>query len=116
MQRMVECVQPYPSTVRLASSPPYHRKDTPLERGWGLLEPHWNETFLASMDTVLRWARTMTWNGQPPGVELVTTPYQTGVTLTQEAREAVEAQIQWLPALEKWCVDIVPPSRAIWDT
>jgi transposase len=116
MQRMVEFVQQYRVTVRLAYYPPYHSKYNPIERCWGILENHWNGTLLDSIDTVLRCARTMTWNGKHPCVELVTTTYQTGVTLTQEAMEAVEAQIKRLPALEKWFVDIVPPSRAIWDT
>ena len=58
----------------------------------------------------------MTWNGKHPVVELVTTTYQTGVTLTKDAMEAVEAQLKRLPALGKWFVDISPPSLAIWDT
>jgi transposase len=116
MQRMVEFVQQYRITVRLAYYPPYHSKYNPIERCWGILENHWNGTLLDSIDTVLQCARTMTWNGKHPLVELVTTPYQTGVTLTQEAMEAVEAQLQRLPALEKWFVDIVPPARAIRDT
>lgn len=116
MQRMVEFVQQYRVTVRLAYYPPYHSKYNPVERCWGILENHWNGTLLDSIDTVLQCARTMTWNGKHPIVELVTTPYQTGVTLTQEAMEAVEAQIKRLPALAKWFVDIVPPSRAKRDT
>jgi len=52
-------------------------------------------------------------------VELVTTTYQTGVTLTKEAMNRVEAQIERLSHLEKWFVDIVcpdyPPPLA-WDT
>jgi DDE family transposase len=70
---------------------------------------------LDSIDTVLQWARTMTWNGKHPIVALVTTTYHTGVKLTQAAMEAVEAQIKRLPALGKWCVDLVPPALAIRD-
>jgi hypothetical protein len=40
-------------------------------------------------------------------VELVTNIYQTGVKLTKEAMDVVEAQLQRLPSLEKWFVDIV---------
>jgi len=58
----------------------------------------------------------MTWKGMHPIVALVTTTYQTGVTLTKEAMEAVEAQVTRLPGLEKWFVDIVPSSPLIWDT
>jgi transposase len=115
MQRMVQFVQPYRVTVRLAYYPPYHSKDNPIERCWGILDNHWNGTLLDSIDTVLQWARTMTWNGKHPIVELVTTTYHTGVKLTQAAMEAVEAPIQRLPALGKWFVDIVPPALAIWE-
>ena len=116
MQRMVQFVQQYRVTVRLAYYPPYHSKYNPIERCWGILENHWNGTLLDSIDTVLQCARTMTWNGKHPIVELVTTTYQTGVRLTQEAMEVVEAQIERLPALGKWFVDIVPPAMAIRDT
>ena len=116
MQRMVKFVQQYRVTVRLAYYPPYHSKYNPIERCWGILENHWNGTLLDSIDTVLQCARTMTWNGKHPIVELVSTTYQTGVKLTQEAMEAVEAQLERLPALGKWFVDIVPPSLAIRDT
>jgi len=42
-------------------------------------------------------------------VELVTTAYETGVTLTKDAMQRVEARIKRLPDLGKWFVDIVPP-------
>ena len=82
----------------------------------GHLENHWNGTLLDSIDAVLAFARTMTWKGRHPIVDLVTTTYQTGVKLTKEAMEPIEAQLQRLPALGKWFVDIVPPTLAIRDT
>jgi transposase len=109
MQRLVDFVQHYHLTVRLAYSPPYHSKYNPIERCWGILENHWNGTLLDSLDTMLEFARTMTWQGQFPVVELVTTVYETGVKLTQDAMQRVEAQIQRLPELGKWFVDLVPP-------
>ena len=54
---------------------------------------------LDSVDTVLEFATTMTWQGQHPVVELVTTTYQTGVKLAKEAMGVVESQIQRLPQL-----------------
>jgi hypothetical protein len=54
---------------------------------------------LDSLDTVLQFTRTMTWNGKHPVVALVTTTYQTGVTLTKDAMETVEAHLQRLPVL-----------------
>jgi hypothetical protein len=65
---------------------------------------------------VLQFARTMTWHGKPPVVPLVTPPYQTGVSLTKEAMETVEACIKRLPDLGKWFVDVVSPGLATRDT
>ena len=48
-------------------------------------------------------------------VALVTTTYQTGIKLTKEAMGVVESQIQRLPSLGKWFVDIKYPSPAIRD-
>jgi DDE family transposase len=116
MQRLVDFVQQYHLTVRLAYYPPYHSKYNPIERCWGILENHWNGTLLDSIDTVLQFARTMTWHGKHPVVAVVTTTYQTGVTLTKDAMETVEAQLKRLPDLGQWFVDIVSPSLAIRDT
>jgi hypothetical protein len=109
MQRMVDFVQPYHLTVRLAYYPPYHSKYNLIERCWGMLEHHWNGTLLDSIATVLEFARTMTWQGQHPSVDLVTTTYKTGVKLTKDAMQRIETQLQRLPELGKWFVDIVPP-------
>ncbi len=78
MQRMVDFVQQYRLTVRLAYYPPYPSKYTPLARCWGILENHWKGTLLDSIDTVLQFARTLTWKGKPPVVEVVTTTYSDG--------------------------------------
>ncbi|GAC1394672.1 MAG: hypothetical protein NVS4B11_26530 [Ktedonobacteraceae bacterium] len=61
---------------------------------------------LDSVNTVIQYAKTMTWKGKHPVVELVTTTYSTGVKLTKEAMDGVETQLQRLPTLEKWFVDI----------
>jgi transposase len=108
MQRLVEFVQHYDITIRLAYYPPYHSKYNPIERCWGILEKHWNGALLDTIETVLHFASTMTWNGIQPVVELVTTTYQTGVKLTKEAMEQVEAQLTRSPQLGKWFIDIVP--------
>lgn len=39
-------------------------------------------------------------------VELVTTAYQTGVKLTPKSMKALEAQLERLPSLGKWFVDL----------
>ena len=107
MQRLVAFVQQYRVTVRLAYYPPYYSKYNPIERCWGILENHWNGSLLDSIDATLQFAATMTWKGMHPLVALVTTAYQTGVTVTKDAMEVVEAQLKRLPHLEKWFVDIV---------
>jgi Rhodopirellula transposase DDE domain len=40
MQRLVEFVQQYGISIRLAYYPPYHSKYNPIERCWGILENH----------------------------------------------------------------------------
>jgi transposase len=115
-QRLVEFGHQYPRGVRWAYSPPYPSKSKPIERGWGILENHWHGALLDSMEAVLGFTRTMTWHAVHPVVELVTTTYQTGVKLTKEAMARVEAQLQRLPHVEKWLVDIVSPLPTSWDT
>lgn len=106
MHRLVEFVQHAHLTIRLAYYPPYHSKYNPVERCWGILEQHWNGSLLDSVDAMIQYAASMTWKGKYPLVELVTTTYQTGVKLTKEATKVIESQLQRLPSLEKWFVDI----------
>lgn len=116
MGRLVEFAQRYQLKVTLAYYPPYHSKYNPIERCWGILENHWNGALLDSIDAVGRYAETMTWKGQHPVVELVTTTYQRGVRLGKEAMAAVEAQIRRLPQLGKWLVDIDCSPGIVRDT
>jgi len=110
MARLVAFARHYGLIVRLAHDPPDHRKDHPIERCWGILAQHGNGTLLDALDTVLRYARTMTRKGPVPAVALVTTTSPSGVTLTQEALATVAAQRTRLPGLEKWFVDIDGPA------
>ena len=70
---------------------------------------------LDSREAVCGFTASMAWKGAHPVVELVTTTYQTGVTLTKEAMAAVEAQITRLPRLGKWFIDIPAPSPEVWE-
>lgn len=106
MQRVLEFAQKYQLTIRLAYYPPYHSKYNPVERCWGILEQHWNGALLDSVEAVIHFAKTMTWKGKHPIVELVTNTYQTGVKLTKQAMQMVETSLQRWPSLEKWFVDI----------
>jgi transposase len=116
MQRLLEFVQRYRITIRLAYYPPYHSKYNAIERCWGILEQHWHGALLDTVDAVIQYARTMTWKGKHPVVALVTTTYQTGVKLTKKAMKVVETQLQRMPPLDKWFVDIVCPPPASRDS
>jgi hypothetical protein len=50
----------------------------------------------------------MTWNGKHPLVQLITKSYQKGVRLSPQEMVELENQIERLPGLEKWFVDIPP--------
>ena len=115
MLRLLEFAQQSGLTLRLAYYPPYHSKYNPVERCWGILETHWNGSLLDSLETVVEFAASMTWKGQHPVVELVTTTYETGVKLTKQAMKQVEAHLERLADLDKWFVDIVGSSPAIRD-
>jgi hypothetical protein len=110
--RLVQFAHASGLKVRLAYYPPYHSKYNAIERCWGILEMHWNGALLDSVETVIEFAKTMTWKGVRPLVELVTTTYETGVKLSKEAMAVLETQVERLPELEKWFVDITPPNAA----
>jgi hypothetical protein len=60
MKRLVDFADRRRVEIRLVYSPPYHSKYNPIERCWGMLERHWNGTLLNSVETVLKWAGSMT--------------------------------------------------------
>ena len=111
IKRLIAFADRHQLTVRLIYYPPYHSKYNPIERCWGGLEKHWNGTLLDTIDTVLKFAATMTWKGKHPQVSLVPTEYATGVRLTQTAMKELETRLQRLANLGKWFVDIVPVPR-----
>lgn len=115
MKRIVKFAIEHQVNIKLAYYPPYHSKYNPIERTWGVLENHWNGSLLDEVKTVIEFAKTMTWKGQHPAVTLVTQDYPTGVKLSPQEMEQVEAQIQRLKPFEaegtlielgKWFVDI----------
>jgi hypothetical protein len=73
-----------------------------------VLEMHGNGDLLDSLDTVLAFARSMTWKGKQPSVELITKVYQKGVRLSQAALAALETKVRRLPGLGNWFVQIRP--------
>ena len=110
VKRLLGFAKQYEVEVRLACYPPYHSKYNPIERCWGALEQHWNGAILDSIPTALRFARTMTWKGKHPFVELISKSYGKGVRLTREEMAELEKQIERLPGLDKWFVTFPSPS------
>jgi hypothetical protein len=104
--RMVEFAHGHRIDIQLAYYPPYHSKYNPIERCWGILELHWNGSLLDSVEAVLGFAGTMTWKGQHPAVTLVEGRYAKGVRLDAKEMEALESEVNRLPSLEKWFVEI----------
>ena len=110
LHRMVAFCDAIGKPIQLLYYPPYHSKYNPIERCWGILELHWNGTKLVDAETMLEWARSMTWKGMRPIVELSRKLYQKGVTLSKKAMRAVEARLERHPALPKWDILIHPAS------
>jgi len=108
LHRMVALGDAIGKPIQLLYYPPYHSKYNPMERCWGILELHWNETKLVDVETMLEWAKSRTWQGMPPIVELSRKVYQRGGALSQGARKAVEARLARHPALPKGDILILP--------
>jgi hypothetical protein len=106
LKRIVGFAREHRLLVRLAYYPPYHSKYNAIEHCWGVLENHWNGDVLDEVETVLAFARSMTWNGKHPKVELLTETYPKGVRLSKKEMLEVEAEVERLPDLADWFVDI----------
>ena len=112
LNRMVQLVDLINKPIQLLYYPPYHSKYNPIERCWGILELKWNGTKLTDAETMLEWAKQMTWKGLHPVVELSRQVYQKGVRLSQKAMQAVEARLKRDPKLPKYDILINPASTS----
>ena len=112
LNRMVDFCDRIGKPIQLLYYPPYHSKYNPIERCWGILELHWNGTKLVDVETMLAWAKSMTWKGIRPIVELSQKVYQKGVTLGKKAMRAVEARLERHPELPTWDILIRPASTS----
>jgi transposase len=108
MKRLVDFSDRHQLTLELAYYPPYHSKYNRIERCWGILENHWNGTLLDTVDTALHWARTMTWRGIQPIVQILDRVYHTGVRLTKFAFREIASRLERSPTLPKWSLVINP--------
>jgi hypothetical protein len=110
LHRMVQFADQIGKPIHLLYYPPYHSKYNPSERCWGILELHWNGTKLVDVRTMLEWAKSMTWKGLHPIVELSRKVYQKGIALSKKAMQAIESRLERHPALPKWDILIRPAS------
>jgi len=108
LKRMVDFADRIGKSIHLLYYPPYHSKYNPIERCWGVLEKHWNGAKLIDAQTMLEWARSMTWKGRHPVVMLSQAVYKKGVTLTKQAMAEVEARLLRNPLLPPWDILIRP--------
>jgi hypothetical protein len=112
LHRMVQFVDHIGKPVQLLYYPPYHSKYNPIERCWGILELHWNGTKLIDVETMLEWAKSMTWKGLHPVVALSRKVYEKGISLGKRAMRAVEKRLERHPELPKWDIRIRPASAS----
>jgi Rhodopirellula transposase DDE domain len=112
LHRMVQLADLINKPIQLLYYPPYHSKYNPIERCWGILELKWNGTKLIDAETMLEWAKQMTWKGLHPVVELSRQVYHKGISLGKAAMEAVEARLQRDPQLPKYDILIEPASSS----
>ena len=108
LHRMVQLADYMNKPIQLLYYPPYHSKYNPIERCWGILELKWNGTKLIDAETMLEWAKKMTWKGIHPVVELSRKVYQKGISLGKAVMQAVEERLQRHPELPKYDILINP--------
>jgi hypothetical protein len=108
LKRLVEFADRNNLEVVLVYYPPYHSKYNPIERCWGILEKHWNGTLLDSIDTVLGWARSMTWKTIHPVVQLLNQVYDRGIRIAKKAFRLIEERLERHETLPKYWVRIQP--------
>ncbi len=108
LHRMVQLADAIHKPIQLVYYPPYHSKYNPIERCWGILELKWNGTKLIDAETMLEWAKKMTWKGLHPVVKLSRKVYNKGISLGKAAMQAVEARLKRHPALPKYDILINP--------
>ncbi len=61
-----------------------------------------------TVETTLKFAESMTYNGKNPLVKLVDQVYETGVKVIKKAMEKYDEFVDRIPKLEKWALTISP--------
>lgn len=108
IKRMVAFADQNGLRIRLIYYPPYHSKYNPIEHCWGRLEQHWNGEILDSTTKAIEWAKTMTWRGVQPTVDVVETVYENGIKVTKKELEQYAERFKRSATLPKWDITIDP--------
>ena len=108
LKRMVDFADHIGKPIQLLYYPPYHSKYNPIERCWGILEKHWNGAQLLDAETMVAWAKSMTWKGLHPVIEVSHQIYQKGISLSKAAMREIEGRLQRHPDLPFWDIRIEP--------
>jgi hypothetical protein len=108
LHRMGQLADHIGKPIQLLYYPPYHSTYHPIERCWGILEVHWHGTKLVNVETMLGWAKSMTWQSIHPVVALSRKVYQKGIALGKKAMQEVESRLERHPDLPKWDILIRP--------
>src|SRR4029434_637481 len=106
LSRMVHLADAIHKPIQLLYYSPYHSKYNPIERCWGILELQWNGTKLIDAETMLEWAKKMTWKGLRPVVALSRKAYAKGISLGKAAMQAGAARLARGPTLAQ-CANII---------
>jgi hypothetical protein len=108
IKRMVEFADKNGLRIRLIYYPPYNSKYNPIEHCWGAVEQHWNGEIIDSINKAVEWAKTVTWKGIHPIVDLVETVYEKGIKVVGEEFEKYAERFKRSETLPKWDVTIDP--------
>lgn len=108
IKRLVEFAGKSNIKIKLAYYPPYHSKYNSIERVWGAYENHISGDVMDTVESTLKFAESMTYNGKNPIVELTEKIYKTGVTVSKKAMEKYNQFVKRMPSLEKWSLIISP--------
>jgi len=63
---------------------------------------------LIDVETMLRWASSMTWKGIHPVINFSQKVYQKGISLSDMAMKEIEQRLERNPLLPKWDILIRP--------
>ncbi|WP_428356443.1 ISAzo13 family transposase [Methyloprofundus sp.] len=108
IKRLVEFAEKSNIKIKLAYYPPYHSKYNPIERVWGAYENHISGDIMDTVETTLKFAKSMTYNGKAPIVKLTEKIYETGVKVGKKAMKTYYQFVDRMPSLEKWFLTISP--------